>query len=399
MWRERQSFPLSLVLAGVLFLSACGEKGGNGQNDNGNQGPVAVEAMTIKTADIAIEDVYSGRTAGSLDAIIKARVEGTLIERPYSEGAKVKADDVLFEIDPEPFEAAMEEAEAALLQAQITLRSAERTWERARDLYANKNISEQRRDDAYTTREVAIAGVALANSRVHAARINLDYTTVRAPFDGVTGTEIQSVGNLVGSTPENSDLTRLTRLDPLYVDFSIPDESWLMLQRLLADGQLIKSVDGPLNARLETADGRMHAAEGRVDFTAATIDPTTGTVKARAVVPNPDHHLLPGQFVRVHLGGLTRPDAIVIPQTAVMQDQNGAYVYRIDAQNIAQRAAIQTGPLYQDGWIIDSGLKAGDQIVTKGLLRVRPGQLVAPETTDRRPSSAPVNATEKGSRG
>lgn len=374
--KRNPAFGIASAVAAALLLAACDD----GPTQEGAAAapppPPEVAIVTVVAQDLPIETEFAGRTAGSREVEVRARVQGILLERTYVEGERVEAGTVLFRIDPRPYEVTLQHAQARLQEAQARLRAAERDWERADTLYRRKVGSERTRDDALSALELARANVALARAEVNAAQIDLDYTTVKAPIDGVTGREVMSEGSLVGTTPDNSLLTRLTQLDPIHVNFAIPDAEWLRQRELIESGRLVTTNGKRLAAELRLADGRTYAYAGQVDFTDTTVDRETGTIQARAVFPNPDGEILPGQFVRIVLKGLIRTDTIVVPEAAVMQGPQGTFVYRVTADNRAEAAPVTTGPAVAAGWIIEDGLRPGDRIVAEGVIRVRPGQPV-----------------------
>lgn len=365
-----------LVLAAVSLLLAACDEGAKQSSAAPAAPPPAVEVVSVASQNLPVETEFAGRTAGSREVEVRARVQGILLERTYVEGARVKAGDVLFRIDPRPYEVALQRARARLQEAQARLRAAERDWNRAEALYKKQAVSERTRDDALSALELTKANIALAGAEVNAARIDLDYTSVEAPIAGITGREAVSQGSLVGTAAGNSLLTRITRLDPIYVNFAIPDAEWLRQRQLVESGRLISTTGKRLLAELRFADGRAYRHEGHVDFTDTTVDRDTGTIRARAVFSNPDGDILPGQFVRIVLKGLVRTDAIVVPEAAVMQGPQGTFVYRLGEGDKAEAVPVTTGTTVADGWIVESGLSAGDRVVVKGVIRVRAGQPV-----------------------
>ena len=376
MERARASGTVLILAAVSLLLAACDEGAKKSSAAPAAPPPPAVEVVTVAPQDLPVETEFAGRTAGSREVEVRAQVQGILLERTYVEGAPVKAGDVLVRIDPRPYEVALQRARARLQEAQARLRAAERDWNRAEALYRKQAVSERTRDDALSALELAKAAVALAEADVNAARIDLDYTSVEASIAGITGREAVSQGSLVGSTAGNSLLTRITRLDPIYVNFAIPDAEWLRQRQLVESGRLISTTGKRLLAELRFADGRTYAHEGHVNFTDTTVDRDTGTIEARAVFPNPDGDILPGQFVRIVLKGLVRTDAIVVPEAAVMQGPQGTFVYRLTEDDKAEVAPVKTGPTVEAGWIVEEGLKPGDRVVVEGVIHVRPGHPV-----------------------
>ncbi|WP_372876925.1 efflux RND transporter periplasmic adaptor subunit [Spongiibacter marinus] len=335
-----------------------------------------VKTVVLKAEDVPVGGQYPGSMESSKEVQVRARVEGILLHRRYTEGARVEAGQLLYEIDAAPFEVALSRSRAQLANARASLSSAERRWRRASELIQSNAISQRDRDDAESGLEQARAAVQLAEAEVRAAQINVDYCKVRAPISGMTSRERVSEGSLVG--PNNSLLTTITQLDPLWVNISLPDEMVLLLRRMLKDGEL--SYDESQRAVLiETAGNQQHPHLGHIDFSDSTIDRRTGTVQFRATVANPDGSLLPGQFVRVRLQGLYSRNALVLPERAVLQNAKGSFVYVVNAQQRAEVRQVRLGLEVDGGRIVDAGLKAGEEVVVEGLVRVRPASLLAPQ--------------------
>lgn len=364
MHKITRSSPLfaSIVLAAILSLSACKE------DEKKAPPPPAVTVIDVAPADLPLSYEYAGRTAGSREVEIRARVSGILLKRAYVEGQPVKKGDLLFTIDPAPFEAALADAEARFAQAR-------KEWARVGELRKAEAISAREAEQAESAYEQAKA-------LVRTARINLGYTTVTAPIDGVTSVEGLSEGSLVAA--DTSLLTRISQLDPLYVYFSSPDMDALTQRRKVAEGTLTLPEDRHLKAEIRFGDGTTYDQLGIIDFTDSIITPETGTVRARAVMPNPDTRLLPGQFVRVIVKGFTRKGAIAIPDQAIMQGPQGPFVYTVNAESKATITPVSLGELQGKLRLIESGLKAGDRVVTEGMIKARPD---APVTI-----AAPVDA-------
>ncbi|MET4697459.1 membrane fusion protein (multidrug efflux system) [Constrictibacter sp. MBR-5] len=365
---------LTAALLIGLLVSGCEEK-------QAAQAPAAppppqVGVLKVQPQNVPLQFEYAGRTAGSREIEVRARVGGILQERTYVEGQRVEAGKVLFRIDPEPFKVALQQAEARLKTEQAVLRQADRTWARVSTLYKDRAVSGRERDEAQSSLETSRAGVALAEAEVRAARINLDYTTVTAPIDGVTSREALSEGSLVGTTADNSLLTRITQLDPIYVNFAYPDAEAAATRRMIDEGTYRTPEDRRLTVRVRLGDGSLHPHAGFVDFTDSVVDPQTGTIRVRATVPNPDETLLPGQFVRVIVEGISRPDSIAVPERAVMQGPQGAFLYAVGADGKAQVKPVKLGLSTPAGRIIDSGIAGGERVVVEGVIKVRPGQPV-----------------------
>jgi len=392
--------PGILLLAILLSaLMACGkeEKSGNPQ---GAAPPAAeVGVITLQPRDVPIENEYAGRTAGFREVEVRARVTGIVQKRTYVEGQRVKAGDILFNIDPAPFAVALARAQARLQDAEAQLRQAERDWTRVSALFAENAISARERDTSQSTLDLARANLAAASTDVEAARIDLSYTRVEAPVSGITSLEVRSEGSLVGPGTADSLLTRITQLDPLYVNFSYPDTDALRQRQLLASGELTMVGGERLAAELRFGDGTVYGQQGHISFTDSSIDPATGTVRARAVFPNPDASILPGQFVRIVPKGLVRQAAMVVPQAAVMQGPQGTFVYLVGDDSKAKVQPVRPGSTIGAEWLIEEGLKPGDQVIVDGVIKVRPGAPVKPAAAQTQPGKnadpAPAANEEK----
>ena len=377
-----RSFRLFTIAAGMVALglsvTACEEQKSANGGAPAAPPPPEVLLTTIETKDIPVSYEYAGRVAGSREIEVRARVSGILMERTYTEGELVKQGDLLFLIDPAPYEAALAQAEAMLQQQQATLAQAEREWKRISSLFERNAVSARERDSALSTLELAKATVAGARAEVRTAKINLDYTRVEAPISGVTSQEAVSEGSLVGTGQDSSLLTRISQLDPVYVNFAVPDAESLQLRNMQESGALTLPDDGRLKVDLKLSDGSLMADAGYVDFTDSTIDQNTGTIRNRAVASNPNRDLMPGQFVRVMVKGMVLRDAVTVPQAAVLQGPKGMMVYVVDGENVAKPQPIQIGKAIGDRWLVRDGLKNGDKVIIEGVIKVRPNQPVRP---------------------
>ncbi|MDR3372215.1 MAG: efflux RND transporter periplasmic adaptor subunit [Ancalomicrobiaceae bacterium] len=337
--------------------------------------PPGVEVMVLDAHEVPITYTYAGRVAAFREVEVRAQVGGILKQRAYVEGAKVKAGDVLFRIDSATYEAAVERAAAQLKTAEAQLAQAHRDLDRAGELFTRQVGTQKARDDAQSAVELGAAAVDAAAAQLKTARISLDYATVRAPIEGITSLDVVPEGSLVGSGSADSLLTKITQLDPVYVNFSFTDADSTQIWKVV--GSRAKSMaEMKLAAGITFGDGRKYALPGEVDFTSASLDLQTGTVRSRAVFANPDLNLIPGQFVRVTISGISLPSAIVVPEPAVMQGPKGKFVFRIDDGGIASIAAVELDQSVSGGWVVRSGLKSGDRVVTSGVIKVRPGAKV-----------------------
>lgn len=370
--RDRRAGP-AVVLSTIaaLALAACdgAESNTPAQHQGGQMPPAQVSVVEATPRNLPLSYEYAGRVAGSKSVEVRARVQGILLERTYVEGARVEAGDLLFRIDPDTYKAAVAEAEASVAEARANLAKADRDWARGSKLFQQNAISASERDQLLSARDLARASLASAEARLDTARINLGYTEVRAPIDGVTSIEEVSEGSLVGTGSTDSLLTTITRLDPVYINFSVPDSERQRQLRLMA---ATPTREQKLDVAVKV-EGRDEVMRGQVNFADSTIDPATGTVRLRAEVANPDEALMPGQFVRVSLQGLTLPNAIAVPQEAVQQGPNGTFVYVVEEGSKAGVRPVVLGPTIGKDWVVEQGLASGDDVIVSGTIKVRPG--------------------------
>jgi len=346
-------------------------------NGAGSASAPPVPEVTVVTAeprDLPATFEYVGQIAGIREAEVRPRVSGILERWNYKEGAPVKAGESLFTIDPEPFRAALAKAEADLASAEASLSQATRNAARLKPLWEAKAVSQKDYDDAVSAEEVAAANVKAAQAAVTEARLNLSYTRVEAPISGTTSRALKSEGSLVQA--QQTLLTTISQLDPIYVIFSFTEVEHLKFTRAVSEGRLKLPKDGKFDVRLKLADGSEYAHAGKVDFTDVRVDPNTGTIEARAVMPNPEHLLRSGQFVRVRLSGATRIGAIAIPQRAVLEGPNTKIVMTVNAQGVVEPRPVQVGDWSGEDWVITGGLNAGDQVIVDGIVKARPGSSV-----------------------
>jgi len=379
---------LGLAASALLVLGGCGPQGQQG----GFHGfpPAPVTLLEVKTATVPMQFEYVGQTAGSKEAQVRARVTGILEKRVYQEGARVKAGETMFIIDPKPYAAAAQAAEAELARAQAQLAQAHRDRKRLEPLINGDiegAVSQREYDDAVSAEEMTAANVKLAEANLTTARLNLSYTTVTAPVSGFASREQKSEGSLV-SPGQDSLLTTISQVDPIWVNFSISENERLRLDRLVREGKLVlpDRPEGGYEVSVRLADGSVYPRKGKLAFIDARINPGTGSYDARAVFANEDVGLRPGQFVRVILAGATRPNAIVVPQPAVMDGPQGKFVYVAgksqEGKDVALPRAVTVGDWVVVGganqWIIESGLDSGDQVVVDGMAKLQPLPTGAP---------------------
>jgi len=339
--------------------------------------PPEVLVETVKVGPLPLVLEYAGRTAGFREVQVRAQVSGILQERMYLEGSPVKQGQVMFRIDSRTYQAALARAKGALAQEQARYRQTERDLKRIRELQKKGFASESELDNAISNFEQSKANIQAAEAEVQSKEIDFDYTTVKAPISGITSKETVSEGSLmVAGDPSASLLSNITQLDPIYVNFAAPDNDVESVRSGLQSGSLVLPENGEMSVEIHFGDGSRYPIEGRVDFTDRLVDRATGTVSARAVVPNPQQKLLPGQFVRVLVKGITLPKAITVPERAVAQGPRGTFVYVVDKNGIAHMREVSTGRTANGRWVIKSGIVEGDKVIVEGLPKVRPASPV-----------------------
>ncbi|WP_019141879.1 efflux RND transporter periplasmic adaptor subunit [Noviherbaspirillum massiliense] len=362
------------IAAAVLMLSVisgCGEKNAAAQAPGGMP-PPEVSVVTVQPERIVITTELPGRLEATRVAQVRARVPGIVLKRVYREGSDVKAGDVLFRIDPAPYQASYNNAQAVLARAEANLAQANLKVQRYKPLVETHAISKQEYDDAVTAQKQATADVASAKAAVETARLNLGYATVNAPISGRAGRAQVTEGALVGQG-EATPLATVQQLDPIYVTLTQSSGEFLELQRAMASGKLKSVARGEAKATLVTEDGRTYSHTGKLLFSDLSVDESTGAVTLRAQFPNPDRFLLPGMYVRARLEQAVSENAITVPQQAVQRDANGAAVMVVGADGKVEVRPIKANSTQGNSWVVSEGLKAGDQVIVEGFQKVRPG--------------------------
>jgi len=361
---------------GALTMCAGVSEGSAQPAQGATPPPPAVTAIEVKAGKVPLDFEYAGRVEASKEVQVRAQASGILLRRNYVEGAEVKAGDVLFEIDPKPYEAELAKVRAQLQQAEAQLKQTTQDADRYIQLAQTGSGTEKAREDAISARDQAAASVALAQAGVQVAELNLGYTTVRAPIDGITSLEQVPEGSLISTSGDAGLLTRITQRDPAHVIFSVSESEFAEARALLEAQGVWDQAAKVLSVTVMFGNGRAYSHKGVIDFASAGLDPETGTIRVRVVAPNPDRRLLPGQFVRAVVSGFVLDDAIVVPQVAVSQSAQGQTVYTIDSEGKAEIRPVELGRETQDGWVVKTGLKSGDRVITEGIIKVRPGARV-----------------------
>ena len=362
---------LALALAACSPSNGAPDKGGHKGGPGAGMPPPEVTVATVAPQALPATFEYVGQTAGSREVDVRARVAGILLRRNFAEGAPVRQGQSLYTIDPAPFEAALARAEADVGAAEARFEQARKNAARLKPLYAEKAVSQKDYDDTVSAEEIGAADVKAARARLTEAKLNLSYTKVESPVSGITGRSMRQEGSLI-SGPD-ALLTTITKVDPIWVNFGIPDNEQAQIQREVQAGQLALPKDGNFEVALRLADGSMYGTTGRLNFTDVRVSAVTGTRETRAELPNPGGALKPGEFVRVVLRGATRPNAVTVPQRAVLEGPQGKFVYVVNEKSQAEPRPVEAGEWAGQSWIITSGLKPGERVIVDGVMRLGPG--------------------------
>jgi membrane fusion protein (multidrug efflux system) len=333
--------------------------------------PVDVAVMVVTPRDTPVVFEYVGQTQSSHQVQIVARVNGFLERRVYIEGAMVKAGQILFLQDPKPFKAALDAYKGALAEQNARLQIANDNLAQVKPLAALNALSQKELNDATGQQQSAAAAVLSAEANVEQAQYNLGYTTIASPVTGYASYARAQEGQYLSG--DSTLLTYVDQVDPIWVNFSLSENDMLNFQTQQASGQLNNVKPGSLEVEVVLANGTVYPRKGRITFTNSDYSQQTGTFLVRATLPNPEGALRPGQFVRTRISGATRPNAILVPQQAVLQGAEGHFVIIVDKQDKAQIRPVQLGPWDGNNWFVTAGLAAGDTVVTDGVIHLSPG--------------------------
>ncbi|HCG5507436.1 TPA: multidrug efflux RND transporter periplasmic adaptor subunit VmeY [Vibrio parahaemolyticus] len=368
-----QKKPLVALMAATAILAGCGEAN-NAQRES--QAPLVV-TQDVTVIDYQPSKSYIGRIEAVEDTNITAQISGYLQARHFEEGQMVEKGQLLYSIEPSSFEAQVASAKAALAQAKASLKKAELDHQRGKNLLPRGSISQSEFDALTATLLGARAELEAANAQLKLAEVNLSYTQIRAPFSGRISDTKVSTGDLV--SPSSGVLTTLVSLDPVHTSFSVSERERLAMgmDRIKGDGS---AESNGVEVQLELENGQFFGHLGQLDFLGNRIDTKTGTIAMRALVPNPEHKLLPGQHIKVNLRDKNTRDVIVVPRRAVQTDLEGDFVMVTTEGNVAERRNVELGPQVEQGIIIREGLEKGEAVITQGLQRVRNGVEVRVQT-------------------
>lgn len=351
--------------------------------------PATVTVQVLQPQRQTLQAELVGRATAPVLAEIRPQIGGLIRKRLFTEGAFVKAGQLLYEIDPAPYQAAEASAAATLAKAQATLAAARLKAERQDELLKIEAVSRQDQEDADAARQQAQAEVASAEAALQTARINLAYTRITAPISGRIATSAVSPGALV-TAGQTTALTTVQQFDPVYVDVTQSSADLLRLQAERKAGRL-KAEGAGARVQVFLEDGSRHPRDGTLSFAGVNVDATTGAVTLRAVVPNPDGSLLPGMYVRAVLDQGVRDDALLVPQRSVSRNPQGeASALVVNADNQVEKRTLQVDRAVGNQWLVSGGLAAGDRLITEGLLKVRAGDKVQVEVAKTEADAAPA---------
>jgi RND family efflux transporter MFP subunit len=387
----------------ALFFGGC-----NRQTESFVPPPVAVTVAKPVEREIVDYVEFIGNTAAVKNVDIRARVSGYLDKVGFAEGAIVKAGEMLFVIDPRPYQAALDQAQANLDQAKAQLDLAKSNFDRSEDLRQRGVISTQDYQTQLATRDQAAASVLSNQAALETAKLNFEFTEVRSPIDGRTSTYSYTVGNLIsgGDTTSSGVLTSVVSLDPIYVYYNVEERALLAYQEMIRSGKAPFKEDGkpPIEMQLANETGYPH--EGFIDFVDNKVDPSNGTIRVRGAFPNKDGLLRPGLFARVRIPASPKYKALLISDLAVGYDQGQPIVYVVGADNVATAKTVELGALSDGLRVVQSGVAADDRIVVDGIIHLRPGSKVTPQDGNmndftgivrRQVSAAPTESAPKQS--
>jgi len=349
----------------IVLLASCGKP------ETPAPPPPEVSVIEVQPGDTPVTFEFVGSTASSQQVEVRARVDGFLNERLYTEGSIVKLGQVMFQMDPKPFEAQLAAARGALAEQVARLWTAQANLKRIKPLAEANAVSKKDLDDATGRVNSAAAAVEMARADVDTAQLNLGYTTINAPVSGVSS--YARIQNGAYINQQSGALTYVAQLDPIWVDFSISEDEMLRLQEQNKSGLLKFPENNAFEVEIVLADGSIFPHTGRIFFRDANYSAQTGTFLLRATFENPEGVLRPGQFVRVNVKGITRPNAILVPQAAVLQGAGGFFVWIVDKDGKAQIRPVEVGDWQGDNWFINKGLTAGDRVISDGIIRLAKG--------------------------
>ena len=386
--RFSNAFLTAGVVTLLLFLNGCDKK--NGAQGPPPAGPPEVGIMAVQPQLVELTTELSGRTAPRLIAEVRPQVTGIIQKRLFTEGAEVKAGELLYQIDDAMYQADLALAKATLARAEANLAPVRLKAQRFAELVQVNAISKQEADDADAALKQAEAEIATARAAQEAARINLDYASVKAPISGRIGRSTVTTGALVTANQE-APLATIQQLDSMYVDLTQSATEMLRMKKNLSSGLLKDDAKDQTKIKLLFEDGTPYPLPGELKFSEVTVDQSTGSVTLRAVFPNPEQKLLPGMFVRAVVPEGVNEQAILVPQRGVTRNPAGqAMVMVVGAEDKVEPRLIQVARTIGDSWLVSDGLKPGDRVILEGLQKARPGTPVKAVPFGSKPEPGPA---------
>jgi membrane fusion protein (multidrug efflux system) len=361
---SRGDVRLALVCATLALCAGCHKSAGLPST-----GPAEVTVMTVEPHDTPVDFEFTAQTESSREVQIRARVDGFLDRRVYTEGQLVHAGQTLFLMDPKPFEAALQTAKGQLAQQQARLYVTKANLARVIPLAKQNALSQKDLDDATGNEKQAEAAVIAAQGEVETAQLNLSYTTIKSPLNGLSSFAKQQDGSYV-TAAANGLLTTVYQLDPMWVNFSVSENELLRYRNQIERKQLVFPPNNDFEVSVILADGSVFPSTGHINFANPAFSTETGTFLVRASFANPQGSLRPGQFVRARVSGAVRPNAILVPQRAVLQGAKSHFVWVVDKDSKAHQRVVEPGEWHGDDWFITDGLHPGERIVVDGAIRV-----------------------------
>lgn len=388
---NRHVFTSSAMLLAIALLTSVSLVGCGKQDAATLEGAIPampVSVINLQPTSVPISAEAVAQTEGAKEVEIRPRVGGILLKKMFEEGAPIKTGQTMFLIDPVPYQIALSNAKAQLAQQKARLEQTQREAQRLQGLVASQSISQREADNAASDNSLARAGLAQYEAAVREAELNLSYTNVTSPLSGIAGRFELSEGALVSAN--TTLLTKVNQINPIWVRFSLSDNELSQIGGALTKATVKK-------VTLILAGGEEYAKKGQLNFAASSIDPQLGTQQLRAVFENEDKQLLPGQFVRIRVTTGQKDGVFVVPQTAVVTNDQGKFVYVINDKNEAMLRPIVVGNWVGKDWVVLSGLAVGDKVAVDNIIKLRPGAVVAPHPAGEAPAPA-VNAAAKTSK-
>lgn len=362
----------AVSILALVALAGCNRKSGQSAGP-----PPTPEVAAMVVTPVTAPGVYEfiAQTTASRTVEVRARVQGFLLKRHFEEGGKVSEGDLLFTIDPRSFEADLQIARASLAQARAAQALTDSNLARVRQGVESGGLPKAELDKAVAQNDEALAQIKLAEANVTNAELELSYTKVLSPVSGTVGRAQKQEGSLVDSGA-NSLLVESQQVDPIYVNFNVSERDVLQWRADVASGRIKLVSEKNLPTEITLSDGTVYQQQGNINFIDVKVDPMTGTAMIRATFPNPDQKLMPGQFVKLRLLGVTRPNVLTVPQEAVVSTPGGTFVYIIDKESKIERRPVTLGDWLGSDWIVEQGIKPGDRVMVDNLQKVQPGMAV-----------------------